>query len=209
MIDYLNWFGTAVFAVGGALAAARKGMDLFGVIVAAVLTGIGGGTLRDLCLGIRPVNWVTDSSSLEIAIVFGLATFIYLRFREFEKIPAKVLNVADAVGLSVFTVLGCRTALVQEANFLVVVIMGMITGSGGGIIRDVFSAEIPLFFRKEIYATACLVGGGVYIILLAAHIHEDWAMIGGAGATLLIRLAAIQWQLSLPALVPTDGREDR
>ncbi len=104
MIYYLNLFGTAVFAIGGAMAAARKNMDLFGVVVAAVLTGIGGGTLRDLCLDVRPVNWVTDASALEIAVIFGLLTFIYIRVTKFEEIPGKILNVADAVGLAVFTV---------------------------------------------------------------------------------------------------------
>lgn len=202
MIYYLNLFGTGVFAIGGALAAARKGMDLFGVVVAAVLTGIGGGTLRDLCLGVHPVNWVTDSTGLQIAIVFGLVTFIYVRFRQLEQIPNRLLNVADALGLAVFTVLGCKAALANGAGPLITIIMGMLTGSGGGIIRDAFSAEIPLFFRKEIYATACLVGGGVYLILLALPVPDDWATLGGAGVTLAIRLAAIYWELSLPSLSP-------
>jgi len=201
VIDFLNLFGTAVFAIGGALAAARKGMDLFGVVVAAVLTGIGGGTLRDLCLGVHPVNWVTDSAGLEVATAFGFLTFMYIRFKQLEHIPIKLLNVADAVGLSVFTVLGCKAALAREAGPLITIIMGMLTGSGGGIIRDAFSAEIPLFFRKEIYATACLVGGGAYLLLIAA-VPESWAMVGGAAVTLAIRLAAIHWELSLPALTP-------
>lgn len=204
MIYYLNLFGTAVFAIGGALSAARKGMDLFGVVVAAVLTGIGGGTLRDLCLGVSPVNWVTDSSGLTIAVLFGLLTFAYLHFRPFSPIPTRLLNVADAIGLAVFTVLGCRMALGQGASIFIAIIMGMLTGSGGGIIRDAFSAEIPLFFRKEIYATACLIGGGAYLALLAAPIPEDWAMLGGASITLAIRLAAIYWGLSLPSLTPVD-----
>ncbi len=200
MIYYLNLFGTAVFAIGGALAAARKGMDLFGVVVAAVLTGIGGGTLRDLCLGVRPVNWVTDSTGLEICVLFGLLTFMYLRFREFDHGAGRFLNVADAIGLAIFTVLGCRTALAHDAGIMITIVMGMLTGSGGGIIRDVFSAEMPLFFRKEIYATACLIGGSAYLVLLALPVSEDWAMIGGAAVTLMIRLAAINWGLSLPSL---------
>ncbi len=203
MINYLNLFGTAVFAIGGALAAARKGMDLFGVVVAAVLTGIGGGTLRDLCLGLQPVNWVTDPTALEVAVIFGLLTFAYMRFTQFANIPNRLLIVADAVGLAVFTVLGCNTALTNNAGALITVIMGMVTGSGGGIIRDVFSAEIPLFFRKEIYATACLVGGGGYLLLLASGVPESWAMLGGAAVTLVIRLGAIYWGWSLPVLTRT------
>jgi uncharacterized membrane protein YeiH len=208
VIYFLNAFGTAVFAIGGALAAARKGMDLFGVVVAAVLTGIGGGTLRDLCLGVHPVNWVTDPTSLQIAAIFGLLTFIYLRSRQSAVIPGRLLNVADAIGLAVFTVLGCKTALSHDAGLLATVIMGMLTGSGGGIIRDAFSAEIPLFFRKEIYATACLAGGAAYLGLLGMLVPENWAMMGGATVTLAIRLAAIYWGLSLPALTPAAGDRD-
>ena len=177
-------------------------MDLFGVVVAVVLTGIGGGTLRDLCLGVQPVNWVTDPMGLEIAVIFGLLTFTYLRFRQFANIPNRLLIVADAVGLAVFTVLGCNAALINHSGALITVIMGMVTGSGGGIIRDAFSAEIPLFFRKEIYATACLIGGGGYLLMLASGASESWAMLGGAAVTLLIRLAAIYWGLSLPVLRP-------
>jgi uncharacterized membrane protein YeiH len=202
LIYYLNLFGTAVFAIGGGLAASRKGMDLFGVVVAAVLTGIGGGTLRDLCLGIQPVNWVTDPTALEVATIFGLLTFAYVRFRQFAGIPNGLLVVADAVGLAVFTVLGCNTALTYNAGAVIAVIMGMVTGSGGGIIRDVFSAEIPLFFRKEIYVTASLAGGAGYLLLLDSGIAETWAMLGGAAVTLIIRLSAIYWGLSLPVLSP-------
>ena len=200
MVYYLNLLGTAIFAVGGALAAARKGMDLFGVVVAAVLTAMGGGTLRDLCLGVSPVNWVTDSSGIVIAVITGTSTFALLSFRRLSYVPFKYLNVADAFGLALFTVIGCETALSLNANPIIVVIMGMLTGSGGGIMRDVFSGEIPLFFRKEIYATACLVGGMAYLAFLAAAIPNNGAMLGGAAVTLAIRLAAIRWGLSLPNL---------
>lgn len=200
MFYFLNLLGVAVFAIGGALAAARKGMDLFGVIVAAVLTAIGGGTLRDLCLGVQPVNWVTDSSGLVTAVVFGFFTFVVLRLRKPNEISFNVLKVGDAFGLAIFTVLGCNVALMHETNFLVAVIMGVLTGSGGGIIRDAFSGEIPLFFRREIYATASLVGGACYLLFLAGGVTDGSAMIGGAGVTLCIRLAAIHWGLALPNL---------
>jgi uncharacterized membrane protein YeiH len=200
MVYYLNLLGTAIFAIGGSLAAARKGMDLFGVVVAAVLTAIGGGTLRDLCLGIHPVNWVTDSTALVIAVISGILTFAFLSFHQFSDIPFEHLNIADAFGLALFTVIGCNTAIALDANPLITVMMGMLTGSGGGIMRDVFSGEIPLFFRKEIYATACLIGGAAYLIFLAVAIPNSWAMLGGAAVTLAIRLAAIRWRLSLPNL---------
>ena len=181
-------------------------MDLFGVVVAAVLTAIGGGTLRDLCLGVHPVNWVTDSTGLVIAGVCGALTFTYVSLRQFSKIPFKHLNIADAFGLALFTVIGCDTAVNLGSNALITVTMGMLTGSGGGIMRDVFSGEIPLFFRKEIYATACLVGGAAYLIILALHMPDGWAMLGGAAVTLGIRLAAIHWRLSLPNLAQYEEK---
>lgn len=204
MVYYLNILGTAIFAIGGSLAAARKGMDLFGVVVAAVLTAIGGGTLRDICLGIHPVNWVTDSTCLVIAVICGVLTFTYVSLRQFAKIPFAHLNMADAFGLALFNVIGCQTAMSLGANALITVTMGMLTGSGGGIMRDVFSGEIPLFFRKEIYATACLVGGAAYLVFLEIGIPDAGAMVGGAIVTLGLRLAAIHWRLSLPNLAKLE-----
>ena len=204
MVYYLNILGTAIFAIGGSLAAARKGMDLFGVVVAAVLTAIGGGTLRDLCLGVHPVNWVSDSTGLVIAVICGVLTFTYISFRQFAKIPFWHLDIADAFGLALFTVIGCNTAIGLESNALIAVTMGMLTGSGGGIMRDVFSGEIPLFFRKEIYATASLAGGAAYLTFLALGAPDGAAMLGGAVVTLGIRLAAIHWRLSLPNLAKVE-----
>ncbi|MGC8660668.1 MAG: trimeric intracellular cation channel family protein [Desulfomonilaceae bacterium] len=204
MVYYLNIIGTAIFAIGGSLAAARKGMDLFGVVVAAVLTAIGGGTLRDICLGIHPVNWVTDSVPLVIAVASGALTFTYISLRQFTRIPFYHLNIADAFGLALFNVIGCQTAISLGANALIIVTMGMLTGSGGGIMRDVFSGQIPLFFRKEIYATACLVGGAAYLFFLDIGVPDSWAMLGGAIVTLGLRLAAIHWRLSLPNLAKLE-----
>jgi len=200
MVYYLNFLGTAIFAIGGSLVAARKGMDLFGVVVAAVLTAIGGGTLRDLCLGVHPVNWVTDSSGLVIAVISGILSFIYVSFHRLTDIPFQHLNIADAFGLALFTVIGCNTAIDLNANPLITVTMGILTGAGGGIMREVFSGEIPLFFRKEIYATGCLIGGAAYLMFLEISMSNSWAMLGGAAVTLTIRLAAIHWRLSLPNL---------
>jgi hypothetical protein len=132
---------------------------------------------------------VTDPTALEVAAIFGLLTFGYVRFTQFANIPNRLLIVADAVGLAVFTVLGCNTALTNNAGALITVIMGMVTGSGGGIIRDVFSAEIRCF-RKEIYAT-CLVGGGV-ITIPDFRRSQSWRC-WGAAVTLVIRLGAIYW----------------
>ncbi len=163
MVLYLlNMFGVAVFAVSGALTAGHKSLDPFGVIVIAVITAIGGGTIRDLLLDNRPIFWIADPSYLVVIVAAALATLIYARFR---RPPRASLLVADAFGLGLFTITGAQTAEAAEGSKLIVVLMGTITGVAGGILRDVLCAEIPLILRREIYATASIAGSSVYVLL--------------------------------------------
>ncbi len=196
VIYLLDLFGVIVFAMTGALTAGRKHMDIFGVIVVAIVTALGGGTLRDLALGQGSVFWVSNSIYVLVAAGAGLFTFAFSRV---VKKTGVVLLALDAFGLAVFTVIGCQKAVeAQIGSGVIVVIMGMMTGVAGGIIRDILCGEIPLVLRREIYATASLLGGLVFVGL--------WKMgIGGiesiaiAGAVVLgVRLSAIHWQLSLP-----------
>ena len=162
MVLYLlNMFGVAVFAVSGALTAGRKSLDPFGVIVIAVITAIGGGTIRDLLLDNRPIFWIADPAYLVVILAAALATLVYARFR---RPPRGSLLVADAFGLALFTVTGAQTAETAEVSGLIVILMGTITGVAGGILRDVLCAEIPLILRREIYATASIAGASVYVL---------------------------------------------
>lgn len=201
MIYWLDLFGTAVFAITGCLSVRKKGLDLFGIVIIAMVTALGGGTIRDLVLGIRPVFWVTDPNYIYVAVVAAIFTFIGARFRLF---PAQILLVADAFGLAVFTVLGIQTALQHEAPLAIAMLMGVISGTAGGMIRDALSGEIPLILRSEIYATASLCGAIVYVVVSQLLVLQDGAVILGILTTFVLRLAALHWKLALPRFMIND-----
>lgn len=197
-------FGTAVFAATGALAAGRKRMDLFGIIVVAIVTAIGGGTVRDVILGIRPVLWISDPMYVVVATAAALVTFVAARHLS-KAHP--LLLIFDAFGLAFFTVIGCQKAFAMHVPYVIVVVMGVITGVAGGIIRDLLCGEIPLVLRKEIYATASLLGGIVLVALRHFDVSRGVSVIIAAAAVLMLRLAAIYWQLSLPVFRVSGDRE--
>ncbi|MFC1945671.1 trimeric intracellular cation channel family protein [Chloroflexota bacterium] len=200
---YIDLFGVAVFAVTGALAAGRKRMDFMGVVVLAVVTALGGGTLRDIVLGASPVFWVSSPVYILVASVTGIVIFFLVRF---ANIPQKVLSVADAFGLAVFTVVGAHTALALDVHVGIAVVMGMMTGVVGGMVRDILSGEIPLILRREIYATASLCGAIAFCALFLTVDNLILATIISIVITLGIRLSAIRWNLSLPQY---SSREER
>lgn len=192
----LDLLGTAVFAVSGALAAGRRRFDFFGALVIAAVTAVGGGTLRDLILDRHPVFWIEDPSYLAVIAGAGGATFIYaMAFRP----PRLSLEVADAFGLAVFTVVGARVTAAVGAPPAVVVIMSATTATVGGMIRDVLCGETPLILRKEIYATAALAGGALHCALRTLGGADP--VVAGAviAAVAALRLAALRWELHLPA----------
>jgi len=199
----LDLFGTVVFAVTGALAAGRKRMDLFGVTVLALATALGGGTARDLVLGVRPVFWVDDPLYVVVGAAGAVLTFTVARL---WRLPERVLLVGDAFGLAVFTVIGAGKALAMDVSPIICVLMGMMTGTVGGMIRDVLSSEIPLILRREIYATASLSGAVVYVVLAAFWPGTWFSAVAAVAVVLAIRLAAIRWDLSLPTFLPTGER---
>ena len=197
MLYWLEQLGVAVAAITGVLAGRGKSVDLFGVVVLAVVTAFGGGTIRDLALGDAPVFWVRDGNYIMVAVVTALATFVVARFHEFSN---RSLLLADAVALAFFTMIGVKKALVLAAPAPVAVTMGVITGVAGGILRDILTGEIPYVFRKEIYfyATASLCGAVVFVSLQKSLWSVPTSVLVGAGVTLALRLAAIRWRLALP-----------
>lgn len=198
LIYYMDLFGVAVFAVTGSLAAGKKNMDLFGVVVLATVTALGGGTLRDLILGAGPVFWVRSPNYLLIAVATSIVTFFLVRFCS---LPEKLLSVADAFGLAVFTVIGIKQSLQVGVPAEIAAVMGVMTGVFGGMIRDVLSGEIPLILRREIYATASLCGAIGYLIINANFQNTVAAIVGSVFITLALRLSAIKWMISLPVYV--------
>lgn len=195
MIYILDLVGTAIFAITGALAAGRKRMDIFGVVVLGCVTALGGGTLRDVILGNHPVFWISDTTYLEVAAIAAIGTFVLVqRWR----LPTIVLMYADAVGLAVFTVIGFQRGFNATHVYSIAIVMGVITGVVGGIIRDVLSAEIPLILRREIYASASLCGAALLALLSYLQLPRPFTVSAAVLTTLAIRLAALHWNLALP-----------
>lgn len=197
MLLYLiDLIGVAVFAVSGALAAGRKRLDLLGVVVVATVTAIGGGTTRDLLLDRHPVFWVADPSYLALIAVAALSTVVYVRWR---RPPEKALALADAFGLAFFVISGAGIAAELDLPGISVVVMGVLTGVAGGVIRDILTTEIPMILRQgELYATAAITGAAVFLVLMRLDAPAPVPALVGMAVIVALRLAAIVWGLRLP-----------
>lgn len=200
---FLDLSGIAVFAISGALAAGRKSLDWLGVAVIAVVTAIGGGTLRDVLLDRHPIFWIADPSYLVVCLVATAVTLLYVRLRV---PPFRALFVADALGLAFFTIGGTQIAEQAGVSGLLAGLMGMITGTAGGVVRDVLCAEIPLILRRgQLYASAAIAGAALYLALERGGIPRDIAAPVGMAAIAAVRFAAILWRLELPVLHLEQG----
>ncbi len=196
ILRVLDLLGVAVFAASGTLAAGRKNFDLLGVLVIAAVTAIGGGTIRDVLLGRGSVFWIDDAIYLYVIVGAALATMAWTRFR---RPPANALAIADALGLGLFAIGGAQVAEVSGHTGIVVILMGTITGSAGGVVRDVLTNDVPMVLRRgELYASAAIAGTALYLALQGAGVNPEVAGIAGAGCIVAIRGAAILWGLKLP-----------
>jgi uncharacterized membrane protein YeiH len=186
--------GVFVFALSGALAAARKQMDIFGYMVLAVLPAVGGGTVRDLILN-TSVFWVEQSVYILVAVGAGVITFL-VSVRVGQRYT--VLEWADAIGLSLFCVLGASKALTLTGDPVLAVTLGVVTAVVGGILRDVVCNEIPLILKREIYATAAMVGALVYCLGVGLSISEELSLLIGGVSAFAVRSMALIFGWSLP-----------
>jgi uncharacterized membrane protein YeiH len=195
LLYLLDLIGVAVFAVSGALAAGRLGLDLLGVVVLASVTAIGGGTLRDVLLNRHPVFWIADVRYLAVILAAALLTFIGGAL----VVPAgDALLVADALGLALFAITGAQVAEERKLSALIVVLMGTMTASAGGVLRDVLSGVVPLLLRKDIYASAAVAGIVLYLLVQRTGVARGYAFGVGIAAVAGIRLAAIAYGWQLP-----------
>jgi uncharacterized membrane protein YeiH len=199
----LDWFGTAVFAVTGALVASRKRMDITGFMLLAAATGIGGGSVRDVMLGQLPVFWVREPIYLAICIGVAALTFILAHIPESRY---RALLWLDAAGLALFSVVGAEKALAAGAGGFIAIAMGVVTATVGGVIRDMLGGESPLILRKEVYATAALAGAFVYVGLVLIGLPIAPAAVSGFSACFVIRALAIHFHWSLPVYRARAGR---
>ena len=196
LLEYLGLVGSLAFALSGALAAVRKEMDLFGICVIALMPAIGGGTIRDLILGV-PIFWVVDSTIIWIAL--GAAALAFFMASRIES-RRKVLNWMDAIGLAIFAVLGAAKALEVTGSGLIAIMMGVTTGVAGGIIRDVICNEVPLVLKVEenIYATAAFIGAGTYYLLTFTSLEPAISIWIGIAVTFVARAGGILLGWRLP-----------
>lgn len=196
-VHLLDLAGVAVFALSGALLASQQRLDPFGALVLAAVTGIGGGTLRDLLLGTE-IFWISQQIYLWVILATVVVAVIGLKL--LHRLSRIWLPVLDAVGLAVFTMLGAHKAMLFGCEGVVVVIMGLLTGVAGGMIRDLLARQIPLVLRGDIYAVASVLGGTLYVIAWRLNVDATVAALICVFATLTLRLAAIRWHLTLPAM---------
>ena len=192
IIDIL---GTVSFAVSGAFLAMEKKLDPFGVLVLAFVTAMGGGTLRDILIGNLPVNWLTNSTS---TIVIFSSAIVTMFFGSYLKHLTTALFLFDAVGLGLFTIVGIKIGIEKNFSMGVCITLGTITACFGGVVRDVLLNQIPLLFRKEIYAMACIAGGLIYFLLRQLTLNADIVTIICILLIFTIRIIAVKYKISLP-----------
>lgn len=205
LLQAIALLGVAVFAISGALAAGRRHFDLLGVVVIATVTATGGGTLRDVLLDRHPVFWIADTTYIYVSLLAALLTVVYARWRH---PPARLILIADALGLALFSISGAQIAEQAGHGGIVAVIMGTLTGAAGGVLRDMMCAEVPLILRRgRIYATAAIAGVTLYL-LLQGFIDRTLAALLGMACIAGLRLGAIVWGWTLPVFSLPDGKDD-
>ena len=199
-ITIIDYIGTFAFAISGIRLAAAKNFDIFGAYVVGFVTAIGGGTLRDLFLGMTPF-WMEQPSYVVITAVALIFVIV------FRKQVVKLNNtffIFDAIGIGLFTVVGVERSLEAGFPMWVNIIMGSITGAAGGMFRDIFINEVPLIFRKDIYAVACVLGGVTYYICLWLGCRHILTQVISAISVILIRILSVRCSISLPSLKPIE-----
>lgn len=187
--------GTVAFAISGVLVAMEKKLDLFGVFIIAFVTAVGGGTLRDLLIGNTPVGWMRAPVYLFVILATVIVAILFVnQLKHFRK----SLFLFDTIGIGLYTMVGIEKGINAELLPVMCIALGTITASFGGVIRDILCNEIPVIFRKEVYATVCILGGSIYFILIQLPIDGTFAYIAAIVAIILMRLLAVKFRISLP-----------
>lgn len=203
----IELIGVIAFAISGAIVAIKKNFDLFGIIVLGVITAVGGGAIRDIILGIIPPAMFKNSLYVFIAFVTSCLSFIAaavaaVKFKKNSKFFKDVVNFFDAIGLGVFAVTGTNTAIIQgfSDNAFLAIFVGVITGIGGGMLRDIFAGKVPFVLYKDIYASAAIVGAALYYYMYINGVNAFISVTSAIMATILIRIFASFYHLGLPKL---------
>jgi len=194
VIDIL---GTVAFSISGVLTAMHKKMDPFGILIIATVTSVGGGTLRDVLVGKLPVSWMLDMTFIYVII---LTSIFAVLFRSKLKYFRRSLFLFDTIGIALYTTTGVQIGIGAGLHPLICVALGMMSACFGGVLRDILCNEIPIIFRKEIYATACMLGGAIFIALINFHVDSTTAVIISGLVVVVIRVLAVVYKLQLPSL---------
>lgn len=201
IIDIL---GTVSFAVSGAFLAMEKKLDPFGVLVLSFVTAIGGGTLRDIIIGNLPVSWLQNETA---TIVIFFSAIVTMFFGRYLKQLTTTLFLFDALGLGLFTLIGIELGIEKNFSLGVRIALGTITACFGGVVRDVLLNNIPLLFRKEIYAMACIVGGLIYFLLKRMNLDTDVSKILCILIIFILRVLAVRYKISLPQFYNSTSKK--
>ena len=196
-IQTIDILGTIAFAISGVLVAMNKRMDPFGVFIIAFVTAVGGGTLRDLLIGATPVFWMKD---MIFIYVIAAAVFAAVIFRNQIKHLRKSLFLFDTIGIGLYTVIGIEKGLNADLHPIICIALGTMSACFGGVIRDILCNEIPVIFRKEVYATACIFGGITYFVLREFINDQNLIFIIALSVVIAARLLAVIFKISLPTI---------
>ena len=199
MIDIL---GTIAFAISGVLVALNKKMDPFGVLIIAFVTAVGGGTLRDVMIGIEPVSWIKNMTY--VYVIVGATVFAVVLRNKINYLRTS-LFLFDTIGIGLYTVVGIETGLKAGLHPVICIALGTMTACFGGVIRDILCNEIPVIFRKEIYATACIIGGLTYFLLRKFMADTNLIFVIAIIVVIVIRLIAVKFKISLPSLYKPEA----
>ena len=195
ILYFIDILGTMVFAISGALAGRDKKLDFFGIAAVGFITAIGGGTVRDILIGSTPVGWMKDLTYLAM---IGIGILISLLFGKKVRMLRRTFFMFDAIGIAVFTVLGLQKALILCVHPVIAIIMGMVSAVFGGVIRDIICNEIPLIFRKEIYALTCIAGGVLFVSLRFSGIEQSLNVLITVFFIVIFRILAVRFEWKLP-----------
>ena len=204
-LQFFDYTGVAVFAATGALAASRKQLDIVGFVFFAAITGIGGGTLRDLLLGKLPVFWIQDPGYIAVCALVAVAVFFLAHLVEYRY---RLLLWLDAVGMAAYCVMGTMLGLDAGISAYAAVVMGVMTATFGGIFRDLLSGEQSVLLRDEIYITASLLGAITYVVMASIPLDKPITITLSISLAFLLRAAALYYGWTLPRYRSKQGRKD-
>ena len=201
MFYTIDILGTIAFAISGVLVAMNKKMDLFGILIIAFVTAVGGGTLRDILIGQTPVGWMKDMTFTYV--ILGSAVFAVIARNKINYLRTS-LFLFDTIGIGLYTVIGIEKGLSAGLHPIICIALGTMSACFGGVIRDILCNEIPVIFRKEIYATACILGGLSYFLIRKLPLESDFVFMIAGAIVILVRLLAVKFKIALPNIYKTE-----